>query len=72
MAICIPNILTDEKNKEEMKRVEAAIDEMFAAALALGGTLSGEHGIGIIKQKYMDVGVRQGRNRRHAGNKKGA
>ena len=48
-----PNILTDERNEEEMKRVNAAIDEMFEAALALGGTLSGEHGIGLIKQKYM-------------------
>jgi glycolate oxidase len=48
-----PNILTDERNAEEMARVEKAIDEMFEAALALGGTLSGEHGIGLIKRKYM-------------------
>lgn len=48
-----PNILTDERNEEEMKRVNAAIDEIFEAALAMGGTLSGEHGIGLIKQKYM-------------------
>ena len=48
-----PIILTDERNEEEMKRVELAIDEMFRAALDLGGTLSGEHGIGIVKQKYM-------------------
>jgi len=48
-----PCILTDERNAEEMQRVEAAVDEMFAAALALGGTLSGEHGIGLVKQKYM-------------------
>jgi glycolate oxidase len=48
-----PLILTDERNEEEMKRVDAAIDEMFRAALDMGGTLSGEHGIGMIKQKYM-------------------
>lgn len=48
-----PLILTDDRNEEEMKRVDAAIDEMFRAALDLGGTLSGEHGIGMIKQKYM-------------------
>lgn len=57
-----PCILTDEYNKEEMKRVDSAVDEMFAAALELGGTLSGEHGIGLIKQKYMkwqfgDIGL---------------
>lgn len=49
-----PNILTDERDEEEMRRVEKAIDEMFRLALDLGGTLSGEHGIGIIKQKYLE------------------
>ena len=49
-----PTLLADENDKEEMKRVEAAVDDIFAAALALGGTLSGEHGIGIAKLKYMN------------------
>ncbi len=44
-----PNIMTDKRNKEEMERVSQAIDELFARALALGGTLSGEHGIGFMK-----------------------
>jgi glycolate oxidase len=48
-----PNIATDKNNKEEMKRVDAAIDEIFEVALDLGGTLSGEHGIGILKSKYL-------------------
>ena len=48
-----PNIMCDGRNAEEMKRVDAAIDELFRAALDLGGTLSGEHGIGHSKQKYM-------------------
>lgn len=49
-----PNILVLKQDEEEMKRVNTAIDEMFKAALELGGTLSGEHGIGIAKQNYMD------------------
>ncbi len=49
-----PTILTDRRNKEEWKRVEDAIDEIFDVALGLGGTLSGEHGIGIAKSKYME------------------
>ncbi|MDR3589210.1 MAG: FAD-linked oxidase C-terminal domain-containing protein [Negativicutes bacterium] len=49
-----PQILIQKQDEEEMKRVDAAVDEIFQAALALGGTLSGEHGIGISKQKYMD------------------
>lgn len=48
-----PTILTDRRDHEEWKRVEAAIDEIFDVALSLGGTLSGEHGIGIAKSKYM-------------------
>jgi glycolate oxidase len=49
-----PTILTDRRNKEEWHRVEAAIDEIFEVALGLGGTLSGEHGIGLAKSKYME------------------
>ncbi|SHI26590.1 FAD-binding oxidoreductase [Desulfosporosinus lacus] len=49
-----PTILTDERDAEEMKRVHLAVDEIFETALALGGTLSGEHGIGIAKMKYLD------------------
>ena len=66
-----PTLLADENNKEEMARVEAAIDDIFAAALELGGTLSGEHGIGISKMKYMtdefgDSGIRAMRAIKHA------
>ena len=48
-----PKILTDENNAEEMVRVHKAISEIFDKALALGGTLSGEHGIGIAKAHFM-------------------
>ncbi|AFQ43769.1 FAD-binding oxidoreductase [Desulfosporosinus meridiei] len=49
-----PTIITDERDAEEMKRVHLAVDEIFETALALGGTLSGEHGIGIAKMKYLN------------------
>lgn len=49
-----PTILTDRRNKEEWHRVETAIDEIFDVALSLGGTLSGEHGIGLAKSKYLE------------------
>jgi len=48
-----PTILTDERNAEEMERVHKAIGEIFDKALALGGTLSGEHGIGMTKAPFM-------------------
>lgn len=49
-----PTILTDRRNREEWSRVEAAIDAIFEKALSLGGTLSGEHGIGTAKSKYLE------------------
>ena len=48
-----PTILTDETNREEWQRVEKAVEEIFKAALELGGTLSGEHGIGMAKNRFL-------------------
>jgi len=49
-----PTILTDRRDTREWERVEAAIEAIFDRALALGGTLSGEHGIGIAKSKFLE------------------
>ncbi len=49
-----PTILTDKRNAEEWERVEAAIAEIFDKALAMGGTLSGEHGTGIAKSCFLE------------------
>ncbi|MDF2500164.1 MAG: putative FAD-linked oxidoreductase [Anaerosporomusa subterranea] len=48
-----PSILCDMSDPEQAPRVHKAVEEMFAATLELGGTLSGEHGIGITKQHYI-------------------
>src|SRR5690606_174303 len=50
-----PNILTDRRNAEEMARVEKTNAESFAAAIELGGTRSGEHGIGLMKKPFMEM-----------------
>jgi glycolate oxidase len=47
------NIMLDKKNREELKRAEAAIDTLFEYTLELGGTISGEHGVGITKSAYI-------------------
>lgn len=49
-----PTILTDKRNQEEWHRVEAAVDAIFEKALELGGTLSGEHGIGTAKARFLE------------------
>jgi len=52
-----PTILTDMRDAEEEKKVEGAIEEMFRVAVDLGGTLSGEHGIGISKARYLKMEI---------------
>ena len=49
-----PTILTDRRNREEWERVERAIDDIFDEALKMGGTLSGEHGTGLAKSRYLE------------------
>jgi glycolate oxidase len=48
-----PNILCNLRDAEEMERVQRAAREIFEAATALGGTLSGEHGIGTLKRGFL-------------------
>ncbi len=52
-----PNILCDISDKEEMLRVREAATAIFEAAVSLGGTLSGEHGIGLLKKQFMELDV---------------
>ncbi|MCS7228905.1 MAG: glycolate oxidase subunit GlcD [Candidatus Kryptonium sp.] len=49
-----PTALTDERDKEEMKKVEMAFEEIFDYAIKLGGTITGEHGVGLAKKKFLE------------------
>src|ERR1017187_2917472 len=49
-----PTFLCDERNPEEIKRVHAAFREIFEKAIALGGTITGEHGIGLAKKEFLE------------------
>ncbi len=48
-----PTFLTNERDADEMHRVELAMREIFAKALALGGTITGEHGVGLAKKAFL-------------------
>ncbi|MCL5965701.1 MAG: FAD-binding protein [Deltaproteobacteria bacterium] len=52
-----PTCLTDERDKAEIRRVEEAYDVIFRKAIDLGGTISGEHGTGLAKSKYLPAMV---------------
>jgi glycolate oxidase len=47
-------VIADKRVPGELEKVEHAVDDVFSAALSLGGTLSGEHGIGLAKAKYLE------------------
>jgi glycolate oxidase len=49
------NIMTDRRRWEEMARVSAFVERLFARVIDLGGTLSGEHGIGLTKSPYLGM-----------------
>ena len=49
-----PTCLTDERDKDEIHRAEKAFDEIFTAAVKLGGTITGEHGTGLSKRQFFE------------------
>jgi glycolate oxidase len=58
-----PTCLTDERDKDEIARAHLAFAEIFDAAIGMGGTITGEHGVGMAKKKYLrqmagDAGIR--------------
>jgi glycolate oxidase len=66
-----PLIMTDLRDREEMARVARFVEDLFQTTLAMGGTLSGEHGIGHLKKRYMEwqhgsVGVEMMRRMKQA------
>ena len=48
-----PTFLTDERDQVEMQRVEVAMKEIFQTAIDLGGTITGEHGVGLAKKPFL-------------------
>jgi glycolate oxidase len=48
-----PTVLTDERNSEELSRVEKFFHEVYEETIKLGGTITGEHGVGLAKKKFL-------------------
>lgn len=48
-----PTCLTDERDQDEINRAHQAFEVIFDAAIAMGGTITGEHGVGLAKKKYL-------------------
>jgi FAD/FMN-containing dehydrogenase len=50
-----PNLLFDRRDAEAVRRVEAASTEIMRVCVDAGGTITGEHGVGIDKRRYMPL-----------------
>jgi glycolate oxidase len=51
------NFLCDRDNPESIKRARDCVKETFALSVSLGGSISGEHGIGYVKAAYLDMAI---------------
>lgn len=49
-----PTILLDERDADEVRRMEGAFEQICQAALELGGSLTGEHGVGLLKRDFLE------------------
>ncbi|GBC89047.1 putative FAD-linked oxidoreductase [bacterium HR13] len=47
------NLLYDKKDRQEEERAERAVDEIFQLALSYSGSITGEHGVGLTKRKFL-------------------
>lgn len=54
-----PTFLTNERDEEEMHRVEVAMREMMQVAIDCGGTITGEHGVGLAKKQFLPMQFKQ-------------
>jgi glycolate oxidase len=53
------NIMAGNSNAEEYRRAESLVKKIFELTLSLGGTISGEHGVGITKAKYIGMEIKE-------------
>jgi glycolate oxidase len=49
-----PTCLTDERDHNEIHRAEKAFEEIYSEAVKMGGTITGEHGIGLAKKRFLN------------------
>ncbi|MEP7038363.1 MAG: FAD-linked oxidase C-terminal domain-containing protein, partial [Acidobacteriota bacterium] len=53
------NFMCDRNDANSVANARKAVKETFELSVKLGGTISGEHGIGYVKSQYLDIAVDQ-------------
>jgi len=54
------NLLADPDDERQMRVIDECLNDVFSLVLKLGGTLSGEHGIGLVKKEYVGLEIEPG------------
>jgi FAD/FMN-containing dehydrogenase len=54
-----PVILYDPDNADEVRKVDEAVDELVRYAIETGGTITGEHGVGVQKMRELYLQLRE-------------
>ncbi len=54
------NVMVNREDRDEAERGKAAVGDLMKLTLSLGGTISGEHGVGITKAPYLSMEVSEG------------
>jgi glycolate oxidase len=52
------NLMVDRSNEQELRKAHSIIKEIFGMTLGFGGTISGEHGVGITKAPYIGMEIK--------------
>ena len=50
-----PTIVLDPADATAMEQAHAAVDEIFAEAIAMDGSITGEHGVGLVKLRHLEA-----------------
>ena len=51
------NLMVDRNNREEYEKARKLVGDIFRSTLELGGTISGEHGVGLTKKEYITMEI---------------
>ncbi|MFO7911433.1 MAG: FAD-linked oxidase C-terminal domain-containing protein, partial [Desulfotignum sp.] len=51
------NIMYDKQNASQAAQAGKAVGKLFEATIALGGTITGEHGVGLTKMAYLSLEI---------------
>jgi glycolate oxidase len=60
-----PTLVFDHRDPEQLARARSAFEDIVRTALELGGTITGEHGVGLLKRSFLTAEIGEAGDRAH-------